>query len=193
MSDNVYLSTDDLNKLFQQLTLSLTGIDDPTYRQIRVSWPTQGQPAWNNSDDMLFIRCVEVDDGYNRQRVVKVSAIAHDRQNVLQTTIYTRVLGVTWIIYGPKSRKNVNAIRDHILDGIARGTLAAANLYPNPSMRAPSRVPELYNGLWYEREDFTLYFNEKVVINLTIPAITNVPITVIDGRTGETGATLNVT
>ena len=185
MSDT-QLTTDELNKLFQDLTILLLGLgtpsgaDDPLYQKVRISWPTEGQPAWDVADDVVFLRCFEIDDPYNRQRHAKITAIDGDSQNLNQATTYTRVINVTWIVYGPSSHENVNAIRDHILDQLNLDVLALNNLHILPFMKAPVRVPELYNGLWYEREDFSIMFNEKTVINLVIPAITSAEITLSD-------------
>jgi len=60
------LKISELENLFQDLTCSILNLDKD--RQVRISWPTEGAPAWSITDDVLFIRVVPVDNMYNRQR-----------------------------------------------------------------------------------------------------------------------------
>ena len=80
-----------------------------------------------------------------------------------QETTYTRVIRCVWSIYGPNSFDNGQTTRDRLFDGDIRGTLAASNLYPKTNVIAPVRVPEYFQGQWWEREDFSVQFNDELV------------------------------
>lgn len=163
--------------LFQALTCSILGIDasaHPDY--VRISWPTSGAPAWQITDDIVFLQVTEVDNPYNRQREVHFDP--YDTNNADQVTHFTRVMQVSWILYGPNSFDRAQAIRDKIFYQDHHDTLAAQNIYLIPDIYATRRVPELFQGRWWERTDLDMKFNELIIRNLAVPYIQTADITV---------------
>jgi hypothetical protein len=170
-----------LNVLFQNLTLAMLGaVGD--YSKVRIGWPTSGQPAWKIDEDIVFLRIAEVDHPINRLR----DLIIEDRDDdyINQAWGYTRVIGVTWVVYGPASYDNANMVRDKIFFQTFHDLLAADYLYLVPDVPAPRRVPELFQGQWWERSDLHMQFNTKAIRNETIRWIRSTEIIVID-KTGE--------
>ena len=55
-------------------------------------------------------------------------------------------------------------------------TLAQSNIYLVPRFDPPKRVPELWQGQWYDRSDLSMTFNELVVLNREVPYIEKVPV-----------------
>ena len=180
-----------LNQLFQTLTISLLGItfsnnaDKTPYGKVRVSWPTEGQPAWKITEDVCFIRSLEIDNPYNKQRDVYFTTNytgnnnAVDANNCNQKTSFTRVLMVTWVFYGPSSFENAQKVRDGMFYQLNHDALANNNIYLLPNTESPRRAPELFQGQWWERTDLTMYFNELVIRNLAVPYLKSAQITIM--------------
>lgn len=64
------LTPNDVQILFQTQTLAALGLSSTSYDKVRVAWQTQGQPAWDVTQDVTILRAVEDDDQYNRVRDV---------------------------------------------------------------------------------------------------------------------------
>jgi hypothetical protein len=193
---DVYLTRQQLEAIFQSVTATILGLD--TNSGVRCAWQTQGAPSWKVTEDVAVVRAIEDDDPYNRQRTVQMTPLplagnpaAPDPLNVNQQTTYTRVIRCVWSIYGPNSFDNGQMVRDRLFDGDIRGTFAGSHLYFKTNIIAPARIPEYFQGQWWEREDFSVQFNELVVRNRTINAITNVAVTIGD-QYGNTDSTVNI-
>jgi hypothetical protein len=150
------------NMIMQAATLQMLGITitPSAYATVRVDWQTDGQPFTPDPQtDVTFIRMVEEENLYNKQR---------DREFLLfngqpvSEDLYTRVWRVYWVIYGPNSFDNARKIRSGLFSDPIHNSLSGSNVYfvTNPS--APLRVPEVINGRWYDRSDFSALFNEFV-------------------------------
>jgi len=169
-----------IEPLMQFITQVALGVDpaDPlAYKKVRVGWQTQGQPAMAINEDVVFIRCVEEDDEYNRIRDVETLDDV-DPTKVDLLTQYTRVWRTFWTFYGPtsfdharivKSSLYTQKIHDLLLVGTGYGTPgwgqggyggSGAPIYLVTDVASPRRVPELFDGQWWERVDFDCQFNE---------------------------------
>ena len=178
MSD-IALSINELNIIFQTLTIQALDRDvslPSSAYAVRVSWPTTGAPAWKITEDVTFIRIIEADDKYNRQRENKF--IGLDTDNGTNLTRYTRVMEVFWTLYGSTSFANAQAIRDRLFYQEYHDILAQSNLYLIPDIVSPVRMPELFQGQWWERVDMSMRFNELIQRGLTIPYIKSAEITI---------------
>src|ERR1700704_5698599 len=63
-----------IESAMQKLTVALLGIDPASAAantSVVIGWATKGQPGALITDDVAFLRCVEVDDLVNRTRDVK--------------------------------------------------------------------------------------------------------------------------
>lgn len=149
-----------LNVLFQQMTITALGLSDNSFDLVRVGWQKRGQPTGTIDEDVCYIRVVEDDDDFNRQR--DISQVANDDSTVLQVTNYTRVWRNFWTFYGPNSFDRARIIRSKLFGSSSHDTLAAWNVYFVPNSSAPTRIPELFEGQWWERVDFSAQFNELV-------------------------------
>ena len=205
---NIILSISELNLLFQSLTLSILGYDNiaisawnhylaliaahtwnplsdpiPTnpYYFVRIEWPTEGAPAWKITEDIAFVRCVEVDNPYNRQRDYNLTE--RDADNVNEQRQYTRIMEASWVFYGPNSYDNSQIVKDALFYQINHDILTLSNLHLIPDFASARRVPELFEGNWWERVDISMRFNEFIQRESTIPYIENAEIT-IESDTG---------
>src|SRR5271170_454586 len=90
------------------LNLSNPANADPNYYGCRCEWQQQGQPAHEITEDVVYVRAIEVDDPYNRERYLYYNgaedAQGNDDNN--QVTNYTRVWDVMWEVWGPNSFDN---------------------------------------------------------------------------------------
>lgn len=188
MATDIFLTFTALKTLFQNLAVTMTGL---AADMVRLSWPTGGAPAWGITDNICFLKVMEIDNPYNRQRDVSFSEI--DPNNANQAMSYTRVIAVNLIFYGPNSFDNAQAVRDQIFYPANHDTLALNNIYLVPDVESPRYAPELFAGQWWERTDMTLYFNEQVTRNTTVPFIQTAEIILQDGGTGQTRIDADVT
>ena len=179
---SIPLAPNVIQPLMQIVTMQALGIDpaDPSAPEIvRVGWQTQGQPAQTIDQDVIYIRCVEEDDEYNRIRDQEITDAPPI--SVLITTIYTRVWRTFWTFYGPNSFDNARIVKSFLLSQEGHDSLLGANntygqlpvgsggygggqinIYLVTDIPAPRRVPENRNGQWWERIDFDCQFNEQV-------------------------------
>jgi hypothetical protein len=214
MSDT-YLTKDQLQTLFQSVTMVILGLDPTTwnayqaalaagtpwtgpipanpYSTVRIAWQTSGAPSWAPGDDVVIVGVVERDHPYNRIRESQLSDIAGNPNHELNRAFhYTRVMEAQWTIYGPNSYDNSQAIRDGLFSDPAHATLKASNLFLTGAIVAPRRAPEIYpspGGEWFERVDMQAMFNEIIIRNVTVPSIGSADVTILT----DTGATENVT
>jgi len=144
---------------------------------IRISWQSQGQPAWKITDDVSIISVTEKDSEYNKPREIVRTEKDDDNANFAMSK--TRVLTVSWTFYGPNAYDNAQLISDYIFMDAHRSTLAENNIYLIPDITSPVRVPELFQTQWWERTDLKMNFNELIIRNVTVPYLKSSEITVI--------------
>lgn len=193
---SVPLTPDVIQPLMQIVTmmaLGLTPTDPSAASLVRVGWQTQGQPARLISEDVVYIRCVEEDDEYNRIRDQEV-ADAPPTQ-VLISSIYTRVWRTFWTFYGPNSFDHARAVKSFLFSQTGHDALLGAfgtygqlpfgaggygggtiSVYLVTDVISPRRVPELRNGQWWERVDFDCQFNEQVTETEVVNAVASTEI-----------------
>jgi len=177
MSDTI-LKQKDIEDLFQSLTTRMLGLATKDINlkpinqdRVRVSWPTGGAPAWKITEDIVFLRVNNADAPITRQRETEYAYNNLDVHNAKRTTSYTRVRTVNFILYGPNSFDNADVIRNGLYLPEYREELAKKNLFMILDVPMPIRFPELFNGQWWERTDFTVSFNELVKRQGTVPWI----------------------
>lgn len=185
MADTI-LKLEDLESFFQSITMKMLGIAEVDANlkpinqdKVRISWPTSGAPAWKITDDVTFIRVNNVSDQITQQRDVGYSAVDSDTAN--RTVSYTRVHEVAWIFYGPNSFDNADIARNGLYLPQYKDLLKASNLGLILDVPVPVRFPELLNGQWWERTDFTAKFNELVIRQGTVPYIKSADIIIKKG------------
>jgi hypothetical protein len=161
-----------IDLVLQQITLQMgLNLSNPNglpvtqnYYGCRCEWQQQGQPAHQISEDVVYVRAIEVDDRYNRERYLYynqgVDASGNDLNN--QVTNYTRVWEVMWEVWGPNSFDNARQIRSQLFKQAIHDLFANSQLYCVIDPAAPVRLPDYLANQWWERVDFTCRFNEFV-------------------------------
>jgi hypothetical protein len=93
-----------------------------------------------------------------------------DNEYLKKKTGYTRVHKIDWCFYGPNSYDNADLIRFSILEPhLYKQNFKDKNLFIITDVQMPTRLPELYNGQWWERTDFSANFNEAVIRESKMP------------------------
>lgn len=143
---------------------SLTGAG-----QIRHAFPPNGQPAWKITDDVICIHLEPVDHPFDKDRHYLEDTSDPDYADI--QVFYTRVLAATFYLYGPNSFDLADTLRHGILMETYRSILAAEQIYPVPLIGPARRVPYLFAGQWWDRQDLTVTFNVGTQRAVEVPYI----------------------
>lgn len=189
------LSINDLNKLFQRQIISILGLSyylvdwnlwkngDKSQEQplnpfyfVRTSWPVGGAPAWKQNEDVVFIKIIEIDNPINRQRDRFYSK--NDDETANETVNYTIAYQLNLTIYGPNSFTNAHIIKNGFFTQDVRKAFSANKLFLVPDIANASRIPELFQGNWWERVDLAIPFNCQVTFNDVVNYIDSAKITI---------------
>ena len=177
MADQIH-SLDELEELIYDLTVSMLGEDEES-TNVRRSWPTEGAPAFDKDDNVVFYRIYDVPSPLTGQRESTYSQKGSPEVPNMATS-YTRTFQVSWICYGSNSWAYANLIRNGLFYQENRDVLSREHIFVVPDMTPPKRVPEQFSGLWYERCDLEVRFNEHVVVNRMVPYLETARIVVED-------------
>lgn len=148
-------------KIVQEV-LQIDMSDRNNYSKVRATWPTSGSPDWNINEDVCFVRVTPVDSEYARQIDVLYTD-TNEEKMLKQEMAYTRVHNVNFAFYGPNSYNNADKIRNSLMRNDIIRKLNKINLHSITNIPMPVRVPELFNGRWWDRTDFNATYNELVV------------------------------
>ncbi|MBX4266540.1 phage neck terminator protein [Clostridium estertheticum] len=182
MADTILLLKE-LEDVFYNLTCLVLGIDitDPANEgKVRIAWPTNGAPTWKITEDVAFLRVTPQDDKLTRHQDIIFTG--NDPLWAAQETGYTRVHKIDWTLYGPNSYDRSDLIRYNIFSQKYTTKLKENNLFLITDVPMPTRLPELYNGQWWERTDFSATFNELVVRRTEIPYILSPNYKIIENK-----------
>lgn len=184
MADQV-LKLTDIEDFFQEITCKMLNIDlskKGNQNKVRIAWQTGGLPSWKIGEDVVFLRITPVDDRMARQQNIIFNPDEKDKTYARKQTGYTRVHKVDWTLYGPNSYDNADMIRHLIFDYDYMKKFKKKNLFLITDVPMPTRLPEYYNGQWWERTDFSATFNEAVIRESKVPYITGADVKTIYDR-----------
>jgi hypothetical protein len=177
------LTLKQIEDIFFAETCKMLGLD-PTLPEnqgkVRFAWPTDGSPGWSIDEDIVFLRITPIDDKIARPQDILYDTNASDY--ALKEVAYTRVHKIDWTLYGPSSYDNADLIRYNILSSKYLNDFRAYNLFLITDVTMPVRLPELFNGQWWERTDFQASYNELVIRRSQIPYFVNTDIKLITSR-----------
>lgn len=186
MADTVQdtvLTLRQLEDIFASETCKMLGIDStlPENKgKVRLTWPTKGAPGWKIDEDIVFIRVTPEDDKIARHFDILYDTNRSDY--ALKQTAYTRVHKIDWTLYGPNSYDNADKIRFKILSQDYFEDFKKSNLFLITDVSMPTRLPELFNGQWWERTDFTTSYNELVVRRSQLPYLLGIDVRLLTSK-----------
>jgi hypothetical protein len=147
--------------IMQPIIGSLLGWSSEDIRKnVRIGWQLDGPPAFKITDNVVFITATPVDDPYNRQHDVLIEAGSPD---LAIATGMTRVTALNVIAYGPDAMSNLQAVKIGMFYPATRNTLTLEEIYLISDVVEAKRVPESFQGRWWERGDMQLRFNELLI------------------------------
>lgn len=171
------LTVTEINTLLQAVTTQIFGLTSsaPNFNSaVRLDWPTDGQPAWQITDDVCFVACTPIDSDYSNMRDITGTA---DADEITQVDVFTRAWNVAWTFYGPNSLDRARLVRSAMVTiQMFVDHMSEANLYINPSVDEPRRTPERYASRWWERVDLAAQFNEQVTETYTVGTVESVEV-----------------
>lgn len=150
--------------------------DSNAYELVRAGWQTQGQPSSSVNQDVCYVLCTPLDSPYSRLR--DQHPLPAQGNTIQLQDIYTRRWKLVITFYGPNSLDNARAVESGLLSiPYVDYYLSSFNLYIDPSIDEPLRVPEEFGaGQWWERVDFSAEFNEQITETLTIGTVGSVEV-----------------
>lgn len=185
MADQV-LKLKELEDFFQEITCKMLNLDmtkKENQDKVRIAWPTVGAPSWKINEDIVFLRITPIDDKLARTLSIIYDTNSIDNINLNKETGYTRVHKVDFTLYGPTSYDNADLIRYILLEPNSyKDEFKNKNLFVIPDIPMPTRLPELYNGQWWDRTDFSANFNEAVIRRSLVPFIESAEIKLITDK-----------
>lgn len=181
--ENQILTLRQIEDFFQNITSLMLGLDmtqQINQGKVRISWPTNDAPSWKINEDIVFLRITPIDDKQARTLNIIYDTNSLDNVNLNKETGYTRVHKVDFTLYGPNSYDNADLIRYTLLEPNAyKDEFKSKNLFVIPDIPMPTRLPELYNGQWWDRTDFSANFNEAVIRKSLVPFIQSAEIKLV--------------
>lgn len=174
---NTILTLAEIENLFQSLTSTILNTTDQG--AVRIGWPQDGAPAWPISYDVVFLLINYTDSEIAKQFERSYSAL--DTTSVIENISSTVPLRVGWTLYGPNSFDHASLIRSSLFLASSSDTLAASNVALVTAVAMPVRVPELFNGQWWERTTFYAEFNQLSVTQSTVPYLLTADVQTVEG------------
>lgn len=150
------LSQGQLEDLMREIVL--TALNTPKEKQdsfVRFTWPENNQPGWKRTQDLCFVQVVPQQSDVERQRNAAWDGAAVNRWSM-------RVIGVSFLFYGPHAWDNAVELRYRLFDDAAQGLLRQNRMALVTDIGAPVRAPELFNAQWWDRADLFAQFNETI-------------------------------
>jgi len=177
---NIINTITELENIFQDITTQILGFDPdlPTNQdKVRIAWAPEGMPTFKITDDLVFLRVVEIDSPINRLRNITYNPPA--TLTGKQVTEYTRVIEAHWTFYGPNGFERADLIRHSIFLDTYKYMFNSNNLYLITDVQAPIRTPEEFMSQWWSRTDFIATFNEYVKREDDIEYLQTADITIV--------------
>ena len=181
------LTVQQMGTVMQNVIAAMLGITDPASSSlVRVSWPTQGAPFQDVSDDICYVRATPKDVPYDKIRKRHnwdLSQLGYGQgpygmfpyggsggygqvpygeapygeapMFLVEQWTYTRAWQIHLVLYGPNSTDRARAIRSALYQDFFTEALSNYELFPVSDFPQATRTPELIDGQWLDRADFT--------------------------------------
>ena len=159
----------EIEDLFREIVLAILHLDpEKNHSRVRFPWGSNlddmsdegSAPVFKRSDDVCMIYALPYDNQYNRTRERHVED--HGGIGLVMADTHTDVHQFTFANYGPNAYECARDIRDGLFRQDIKRMLHSNNFALVTDCPAPKRVPEFWDGKWWNRVDFTAVFNELV-------------------------------
>lgn len=160
---------------------SLYATDLAANTACRISWNTDGAPAWTVGQNVISVEIVEEPDQYNKIR--NRWNTGNNDVSLTQNDQYTRCWQVTFIARGPGAFDSVRLIKSALLQDFTHDILQASQVYLVPDLPAPVRSPELFEGQWWQVTTLKCSFYEQVNETITVQTVVSTEV-IVDNENG---------
>lgn len=156
-----------------------------TQDKVRLTYPTGGQPGFEIDEDIVFMRVFTGGgDEYDQQMYPDNTADVNVDVN------YTRVITLSLIAYGPNAPDNLERVRVSFITGNQTLDLKKEKIYPRINPSSVARVPEYFEGQWWERADFSIVLYAEENTSIEIEGLASAEVTLINDK--DERRTINV-
>ena len=151
----------DLENIFADLLTTATGLASSS---VLVAYTRLGKPSFDNGTDMVYIRLMqESDDRMKYKNRTSVYSTETQKFTFSQQSSRTLDLGITF--YGPNCMKYAQKANEFFYFANTKLLLAQSNLFLVAERTVgPIRIPEQFNGQWWERADLNLLLYNTVLV-----------------------------
>jgi len=157
----------EIEDIFREVVCTIFGLGpESNHDRIRFPWGSDlltgvgSAPDWDHMADVCFIYALPHDDAYNRQRNRR--NVYRDGPDMVQLDEHTDVHNILFVNYGPNAYECARGIRDGLFRNDIRAMLKGNRFSIVTDVPAPRRIPELYDGEWWNRVDLNATFYEFV-------------------------------
>lgn len=161
--------------IFYRLFVRVLGWSVSYPNNVRIGWPTGGAPAFLITDNVVFLSALPVEHQINKQHDVIIEESSPD---LLISKGMTRVMSLDIVAYGSNAMENLKTIQLGMFNDIYRNELQLEDIYYVPDTVEPRRLPENFQGQWWERADMQLRFNELLTDETQVHEVESVDIEV---------------
>lgn len=136
-----------------------------------LGWQPTSQPGPTFSQDACYLRVYpDEDTQFTSLRDQYLSTNSENPTTTLNRNIsYSRIWNMALTLYGPNAFDRARLIRTALFLDWCKYALRATNLFLITNVPAPRRVPEKFQGQWWQRVDFAPRFYEGVSEVQTVP------------------------
>jgi hypothetical protein len=171
-----------LNQLEDALFTATTTVTGLPNDNIRLAYQGDSAPFVAMGEDVALLYITALDNAYDKQRELSYSKPIGGGTQLNEAASYTRVIECLWMVHGPNSFDNADAIRSGILSEAVREPLAALQIYPVPSIPPAVRVPEIHENQWLDRSDLRVRFYVATTRESTVNELSGVEILLYDEK-----------
>lgn len=174
-------------KTYEQLIwdsiVAMLGFDPDapeTQDKVRRTFTVDGIPDFTIEEDIVFMKVFSGGDTYDQK-------VYTDNSEAQSVAYYTRTITLSLIAYGPSALEHLERIRVCFVAGIETLNLKAARIFPKIDPSSVIRIPELFDGQWWERADFSIimYAEENTAVDIEGFASTEITVIADDDERRE--------
>lgn len=143
-----------------------------TQDRIRTTWSEPGQPGFTIDSNIIFYRVLTGGDPYDQ----KLYSVQGDNSSY---TEYTRAITLQMTAYGETAADDLEQIRASFIGNYGILNLAQEKIFPVINPSSVIRLPELFEGQYWNRADFNIILYAWENTELAIPKIESAEITII--------------
>lgn len=165
---NVIDKLEDIELFLADIVCDMIGLEQ---ENVLIQYVTEGQPSFDIEQDICFVKVAqEIDerDIYKTRKMV----YNKNNDNFDYKQYSQRTLNAHFIFYGPNCYELCKLLNESFYFPNFEYIINNNNLYLVPDRTVgPNRVPELYNGRWWQRSDLELRFYNSVVVETNVDRI----------------------